>query len=584
MQKCAAGAKLVEYINQSSDTTFSAVFGDISFSSDEVKAGFKEALESVLGNIKSSFIDNLTYSDFQNLDAKLKEFDLTQYVTDDMKTTVYKEYYSSIGEEYINKLADRFAEGVQGAKHRFFGNSNRTGNQDLSTFGFSLTNDELGSYSLDKNTIRQLMKELETNLNSFIESFIASGADPSEFETKMQKFIETFLMGVDDKTITEAIETVTAETYIVGKELDGYKETCVSVVESLINTYPNLKLGTKTLTTANYKEAIEAYEDGNDLMDDMEAMLKSINTEGKLISYVEAAEEAKVAEFNALTKDATATMATIIGDVKSNSLSAIVGNNASIHTEFGIDGSGNIVFEQANTTNVYNTLVSKVKAELNKTEEGKTVLATLGMDVQRLCQAAWIMTYNSFNSSQSNSATSFVSKVLENLETILNKIAANPELLSVYTAHTSYADTSLTDGLSHYNKNTTFGGDEKISYKGAVTTDGEGKVHIANTNDDPNYQLTMDELLNRLIKKFPQIDSSTITNVFREAQKKALEICNADVNDCPHGTGNNGARVEDSTFNWGGKNNRDGDSHTIHMDQLVQLTLYCFDKLLYQAI
>ena len=94
----------------------------------------------------------------------------------------------------------------------------------------------------------------------------------------------------------------------------------------------------------------------------------------------------------------------------------------------------------------------------------------------------------------------------------------------------------------------------------------------------------MDELLNRLIKKFPQIDSSTITNVFREAQKKALEICNADVNDCPHGTGNNGARVEDSTFNWGGKNNRDGDSHTIHMDQLVQLTLYCFDKLLYQAI
>ena len=50
--------------------------------------------------------------------------------------------------------------------------------------------------------------------------------------------------------------------------------------------------------------------------------------------------------------------------------------------------------------------------------------------------------------------------------------------------------------------------------------------------------------------------------------------------DCPYGTGNNGGRVEDSQKNWGGKNNRKNDESYIHMDQLVQMTLYYFDKLL----
>ena len=595
LQKCAAEAKLTEYINQSYDTTFSAVFGDISFSSDEVKADFKEALESVLGNAKSSFIDNLTYSDYQNLDAKIKEFDLTQYVTDDMKTAVYKEYYSSIAEEYTNKLADRFAEGVRRPlfSHGIFGSRNHTDNQDESTFGFSLTNSELGSYSLDKDTIRQLMKDLNNNLNSFIERFIASGADPGEFEAQLQKFVENFLMGSDDKAITEAMDKVTADPYIVDSELDGYKETCISVIGSLLDTYPDLKLGTKALTTTNYREAVEAYEDGNDLMDDMEAMLKSINTEGKLAGYVEAAKEAAAAEKAEEIKESASSFASVIGDVKSEKLAEIVGDYATIHTEFGIDNSrqGELTFQDDKASAVFVNLISAIMHTLNENPETyekiteQLQLETNPMNcIISLTQAAWIMTYNTFNSSQSNSTTAFVTKVLENLETILNKIAANPELLSVYTAHTSYADTSLTDGLIHYNTKTTAGGDQKISYKGDITTDGEGKVHIANTTDDDDYQVTMDELLKRLIKKYPQIDSSTITNVFREAQKKALEICQSNTNDCPHGTGNNGARVEDSEFNWGGKDNRKDDSYKIDMDQLVQLTLYCFDKLLYQAI
>ena len=581
LQKCVVEARLTEHINQSFDTVFSAVFGDVSFSSDEVKANFMETLDSILSSAKTEFIGSLTNDDFQNLDAKLKEFDLTKYVNDDMKTNVYKEYYSSIADEYTNKLADRFAEGVSSGG--IFGQKTRS---DERKFGFSLYNKELGSYQLDKNTIRQLMKDLNKELDSFISSFIASGAEPDEFEAKLQDFVENFLMGGDEQEISDAINTVTSETYISDGELDDYKETCISVLDNIVDTYADLKLGSKTLTASNYKELVNAYTDGNDLMDDMEALLKSINTEGKLASYVEGAKDAVDAENAADVKNGSTAAAGVIDEVKSNSLSAIINGKSEIHTEFGIDANGNIVFQEAKTRTVYNTLVNKIKTELNNTEDGKAALEALGGDdvLEKLVQASWIKTYNTFNSSQSNSSVSFVSNVLDNLKTIMNNLAVKPELISVYTAHTSYADTSLTNDLIHYNTKTTYGGDEKISYKGEITQDADGTVHLANKKDDPDYQATMSELLNRLIKKYPSVSADVITNVFREAQKEAIDICKSGTKDCPYGTGNNGSRVEDSKRNWGGSDNRNGDESVIHMDELVQLTLYCFDKLLYQNI
>lgn len=42
--------------------------------------------------------------------------------------------------------------------------------------------------------------------------------------------------------------------------------------------------------------------------------------------------------------------------------------------------------------------------------------------LKALLQAAWIETYSSFNSSQSNDTKAFMNKVVSNLQTILSKI------------------------------------------------------------------------------------------------------------------------------------------------------------------
>lgn len=271
----------------------------------------------------------------------------------------------------------------------------------------------------------------------------------------------------------------------------------------------------------------------------------------------------------------------IADDAVANCKSAIgMGGDGSIHTEFGMDSSGNIVFENANTTKVYNTLLNKLKTRVSKYAPdglqklgGETVL-------KKLLQSAWIAAYNDFNSSQSNNLASFVNKVMSNLDKILEKLQTNPELLNTFTKRASYADNSITTGVKHYNTKTTYGNDEKINYKGNVTTYADGTVHISNDNDDDDYQTTMAGVLKNLITKYSSIDEKTITSVFRKAQKQALNALQNNTYDCPYGTGNNGGRVEDFQKNWGGKNNRKNDESYIHMDQLVQMTLYYFDKLL----
>lgn len=271
----------------------------------------------------------------------------------------------------------------------------------------------------------------------------------------------------------------------------------------------------------------------------------------------------------------------IADDAVANCKSAIgMGGDGSIHTEFGMDSSGNIVFENANTTKVYNTLLNKLKTRVSKYAPdglqklgGETVL-------KKLLQSAWIAAYNDFNSSQSNNLASFVNKVMSNLDKILEKLQTNPELLNTFTKRASYADNSITIGVKHYNTKTTYGNDEKINYKGNVTTYADGTVHISNDNDDDDYQTTMAGVLKNLITKYSSIDEKTITSVFRKAQKQALNALQNNTYDCPYGTGNNSGRVEDFQKNWGGKNNRKNDESYIHMDQLVQMTLYYFDKLL----
>ncbi len=275
-------------------------------------------------------------------------------------------------------------------------------------------------------------------------------------------------------------------------------------------------------------------------------------------------------------------------NVKYSSVSTIINGQSTIHTEFGIDANGNIVFQEESTTLVFNTLAQKVKEEIKKSKEGITALNNIGGEsiLNKIIQAAWISAYNTYNSSTSNSTANFVSTVLDNIKNIMEKLKEHPELIKAYTEHTSYTDTSLTNGLTHYNTNTTIGNDENIIYKGGATVDANGVVHLQNTKDDPDYQVTMDELLHRLINKYSYIAPDTITNIFRNAQQEAIQICINNEHDCPYGTNNGSARVEDndSKRDWSGKDSRDDDNFKIHMDELVQLTLYCFDKLLYVSL
>ena len=98
----------------------------------------------------------------------------------------------------------------------------------------------------------------------------------------------------------------------------------------------------------------------------------------------------------------------------------------------------------------------------------------------------------------------------------------------------------------------------------------------------------MSELLVRLQNKYKSVVSeNTINNLFKEAQKKALYAAVNNVADCPYGTGNGQNLGVDTSYTSGTgafADSRKDDRGKINMDQLVQLTLYYFDKLLLDAI
>ncbi len=273
-------------------------------------------------------------------------------------------------------------------------------------------------------------------------------------------------------------------------------------------------------------------------------------------------------------------------NIVSNCYYEINGKNT-IHTEFGIDKNGKIVFQEQDTTTVYKTILTKLKSKLGESVY-KDALDKLGGNeaLEKLLQAAWIMAYNDFDSSKANNLKDFVNKVMNNLEKMLISMENKPELMETLTKHTSYADSTLTKDLKHYNTATTYGNDEKVSYADEVTIYTDNTVHLSQTNDDNDYQTTMNALLTRVIAKYPEIDSTTVTEVFRDAQLKAIKALKGDKFDCPYGTGNNSSRVEDADNkrNWDGRNNRDDDHFKIDMDQLVQMTLYYFDKLLMEKL
>ena len=406
----------------------------------------------------------------------------------------------------------------------------------------------------------------------------------------------------------------------------NFQEAMNTMLEKLYNKYPNIsKAKIRELFVKAQGEALTSAKNGTDIpagctlnratyYNVIQSVEMSVKDMVQLVAYkfdklfkteclnstfpareVEtkptAAKSSQTAEQNSAISEGANGIASAVKYVKDTVVKACKGaitknDKNNIHTEFGMDSSGNIVFQENDTKAVFDTIFSSLKSSIEAF--ANDALTKLGGEsaLKKLVQAAWIVTYNDFDSSQSNNVTNFVNKVMSNLETMINKLKTNPELFEVYTKRSSYADTSVTNNVRHYNKADTYGGDEVIDYKGAITTHTDGTVHISNTNDDNDYQTTMSDVLKNLITKYSNINSDTVTRIFRDAQKKALEACQQDKFDCPYGTGNNKGRVEDSRKDWSGANNRYGDHNKkkstfdIHMDQLVQMTLYYFDKLL----
>ncbi len=89
-----------------------------------------------------------------------------------------------------------------------------------------------------------------------------------------------------------------------------------------------------------------------------------------------------------------------------------------------------------------------------------------------------------------------------------------------------------------------------------------------------------------------------ITKLFRKAEADTMNYyCldhgtdGSERDDCPYGTANGSGARGNSYVNddgsgkfWGSKDDRDDDGHEILMQELVQLILYNFDKLLYKYL
>lgn len=434
----------------------------------------------------------------------------------------------------------------------------------------------------DKANLKsQLASTIETAKDTFINSLKYS--DWANLDTKLQEFKLSDYVNTDMKnSVLTLYYTEQAKAYISTYDVAAAmgKTLSTDVIASI-----------KTALNGQVSGWVSTFVAAGSASGEFETYLNGKITEylnsDAVSALIKAEEDKKIAEQAGILKAAASSLTDVSENVKSNNLSEIIGGHATLHTEFGMDKNGNIVFEEQKTTDAYNTLYNSIKTEINKTEAGKAALETLGGEnvLKKLVQAAWIDTYNDYGSSQSNNAAAFISKVLDNFQKIMKKLSTNPEYLTVYTSRISYTDTSLTNNLIHYNTNTTGGGDETIVYDGEIKTESDGTIHLSRSGEDADYQTTMNELLKRLKNKYSSISADVVTTVFRNAQKQALTTAQQNLDDCPYGTGNNSQRVEDGdNKSWGGRNDREKDRSKIHMDELVQLTLYFFDKLLYKEI
>lgn len=511
----------------------------------------------------NTIISGARYSDFEDI----KQYNLETFKASEIYKTIAKtiEVKNQINdlfesESFLNSLTTTFGTDIKDKiiNSETYANLKSDALQKAANGDFNTSNGTLDTAQVSSWVIQELK-------NKILE-FYPSSFEGMELETMNTTYTDITNITIPNKDLESTRKA--AKMFCAGINSLGYSEAIKTV------------FGTSDYATEIDKLSLDGI---NTKITALKAEISQIQEEKE-----KEKEENEQKEQNEKICNAAQVISDSVTNVKYSSISAIINGRSSIHTEFGINADGNIVFQEETTTTVYNTLVKKVKEELEKTEEGRTALEDIGGEniLERIVQAAWISAYNTYSSSTSNTAANFIATVLDNIKTIMEKLKEKPEYLKAYTEHTAYADKNLTNGLIHYNTKTTLGNDETINYKNGVTIDADGVVHLKNSKDDPDYQITMNELLYRLINKYSYIDSNTITDVFRKAQQEAIQICINNERDCPYGTSHAGGRVEDSDYQrkWGGNDSRKDDNFYIHMDELVQLTLYCFDKLLYASL
>lgn len=428
------------------------------------------------------------------------------------------------------------------------------------------------------------------------------GYDPEGPLNDLQKAV---LGNSITETITQYLSANAGE--LVNSE--DYKDTVNSCVKSYVESYLSGKKASEFVSLKNFD--INQFDSSEDYKN--------------LIQAITDAETAKNAE---KYKAAFGTIGTgMQQEIDENWRSYTSGTKSTLHTEFGVDANGNIVFEQSETTSAYNSLKQKLKTKLSQLYP--EAFSAIQDNFDKILQAAWITTYNSKPSSTSNRTDDFIKEVLNNLKNIMNKLSTNPEYLTIFTAHTAYANSNLTSSLEYYGNNKTYDNDPIWVYRGNCTVNSDGGIEWDSYEDSREYDRTMHDLLNNILNSSTynkDLDKNFVTNIFRQAQQDAINACRNNIEDCPYGTTSKvDGTYENLSFftklgllhlappvadiknrtasalnlyddpnaytsiaatgerDWAGTS-REGDRNQITVQSLVELTLYYFDKLLYQAL
>ena len=437
--------------------------------------------------------------------------------------------------------------------------------------------------------------QIEASVTEFVENYL-KGRSASEFSTLKAFDVAEYTKTEDYNTLITAMKKRVEEIQEARNDLNQY------LAQIIADNDPDIIDIVKQVMGINSTDATVIMNKILELktVDDINAKKNEIETK---INELKAKIEAEKAAKQEAYKASFGKLAEGVEDVLTTSVYKMTCNYSSIHTEFGLDANGNIVFEQPETNNVYEKVKSEIKYELKL--HYKDAYNNIGeANIEKLIQSAWIMTYNTYNSSERNNTAQFILKMLDNFKSILSKLQEKPEYLDVYTSHSAYGNNKLTSKLIYYgHNNSTAGGDNFWIYDGGYTVLSDGSITFADHEDGSEYSAEMSTLLKTILKTEPykNLDPEVVTKVFRDAQKQAITACCNNINDCPYGTTPqvDGSHVGHRAFygskgvsslsaatpntDWGGTN-RDNDGWWITVEAIVELTLYYFDKMLYSEL